>query len=115
MLCGWLSPEGKMITCLYMEHLDLAYELCEQHEFPIMSIPPDEVLVKHGWYKCYYSIFDYQVHLYGNDAGIITQEQKDVLRRDYEEHPEDWGKIGTIELKYLGVIDEEYDENGMLI
>ena len=29
MICGWISPEGKVYSCAYMEHLDLAYELFE--------------------------------------------------------------------------------------
>ena len=57
MICGWISPEGKVYSCAYMEHLDLAYELCAQIQIPCGTVP-DEELVKYGWIKAYFSIFD---------------------------------------------------------
>lgn len=112
MICGWISPEGKVYSCAYMEHLDLAYELCAQIQIPCGTVP-DEELVKYGWIKAYFSIFDPKVHLYSNDR--ITEAQKAVLREDFENHPEDWDKLGVYELEWLDVIEPIYDEHGLRI
>lgn len=114
MLCGWLSPEGKFHECNYWGHIDLAYDLCEQLGFSSENLP-DEALADHGWIKCFYSVFDYKVQLYSNEEGLITEAQKSFLRHNYEEFPEDWGRGGKLELKFLGVLDPEYDEFGCLI
>lgn len=115
MLSGWLSPTGEFHPCPYWGHIDLAYELLGDVEKTENT--PDEELVKKGWIKLYYSLFlaEEQQIYYNYDICRATEPQKEFLKKWYNEFPDSWGKVGIIELKTLGVLDEEYDENGCLI
>lgn len=115
MLSGWLSPTGKFHACSYWEHIDLAYELLgAEHKHTCAC--PDEELIQKGWIKLYTSIFaDGQQIYYNYDRPRATENQRVFLRQQYENNPDIWDKVGIIELKTLGVLDEEYDENGCLI
>ena len=118
MLSGWLSPGGELIECGYWGHIDRAYEILETHyELKhFYNNTPDEDLIQRGWIKLYKSMFSPEQQIYYNYyRPIATQDQKVFLKADYEKNPEDWGKVGKIELKELGVLDEEYDEMGCLI
>ena len=118
MLSGWLSPGGELIECGYWGHIDRAYEILETHyELKhFYNNTPDEDLIQRGWIKLYKSMFSPEQQIYYNfDRPMATEGQKIFLKADYEKNPEDWGKVGKIELKELGVLDEEYDENGCLI
>lgn len=112
MICGWISPEGKIYQCGYMEHLDMAYDLCAEIGIPV-GVVPDEELVKHGWIKVYYSVLDYQTYLYS--GAIITEAQKLVLREDYEKNPQAWHKLAIYEMEELGVLEPWYDADGFRI
>ena len=117
MLSGWLSPQGIMYECPYWGHIDLAYEILNtqygQRHF--YDNTPDETLVERGWIKLYTSIFSHNQEIYFKDSYRATLEQKDFLKNNYEQYPDNWSKVGIYELKFLGVLDEEYDEDGCLI
>lgn len=117
MLCGWLSPEGRMVDCNYWEHIEVAYELCEELNIKcsVAYFLPDEELVKRGWIKCYHSILDRMVHFYYRDDWRATPEQAEILSKDYFNHPEDYDRLSKLELKFLAVLEEEYDTDGCLI
>ena len=115
MLCGWLAPDGAFYNCDYMCHIDLAEEFCDRLGYPSIinerSQPADEVLVHHGWVKCYYSIFDRgHTRIYGPTR--LTEPQKAILREDYFEHPENWDKAERYFLEELEVLEPKYDESG---
>ena len=118
MLSGWLSPEGKFHACAYWDHIDCAYEILEkQYGYAhFYNNTPDEDLIQKGWIKLYTSMFAISQQIYYNyDTNRATQAQKEFLKDAYEKFLDDWDKVGIIELKTLGVLDEEYDENGCLI
>lgn len=118
MLSGWLSPTGEYHMCPYWGHIDLAYEILnKQYGYRhFYENTPDEDLIQRGWIKLYKSMFSPEQQIYYNfDRPIATEGQKIFLKADYEKNPDDWGKVGKIELKELRVLDEEYDENGCLI
>lgn len=115
MLYCWISPEGAFFDCEFMAHYDLAEEICEARGYSTIingkSKPADDVLVEnHDWIKAYSSLFDRQhIQLYTN--WNITEIQKQILRDDYFEHPENWDRHGKFTLEELGVIESEYDES----
>lgn len=115
MIYGWISPDGAVYDCEFMAHYDLACEFVDAYNYKTYYNgrfwPADEVLVHNGWIKCYTSMFDrVHVQLYGPDH--ITTEQKEILRDDYFNCPENWDKYGKYLLEELEVIDPEYDEKG---
>ena len=115
MIYGWISPSGEYFDCEFMGHYDLACEFVEAREYRTIwnhkCLPADEVLVRYGWIKAYTSMFDHtHVHLYGPTC--ITESQKEILRNDYFDHPENWDKYGRYLLEELDVIEPEYDEKG---
>ena len=48
-LLGWLSPEGKMYECEYLDHIATAEELCSEYGYTDEDIHYDDILMKHGW------------------------------------------------------------------
>lgn len=115
MLSGWLSPTGEFHPCPYWGHIDLAYELLGAEHKPECATP-DEELIQKGWIKLYTSMFaDGQQIYYNYDKCRATEVQRTFLKQAYDNFPNAWDKVGIIELKTLGVLDEEYDENGCLI
>lgn len=47
-IIGWLSPEGKMYDCEYMDHIDEASEIIKEYNYE-SSNRPDDILMNHGW------------------------------------------------------------------
>lgn len=108
MIYGWISPSGEYFDCEFMGHYDLACEFVEARGYKTIwdnrNLPEDEVLVRYGWIKAYTSMFDRShIQLYG--PARITEPQKEILRNDYFDHPENWGKYGKTILEDLEVID----------
>lgn len=47
---GWLSPDGKMYECDYMDHLYLAEKLIKEYNYTSEDTNiPDEILLEQGW------------------------------------------------------------------
>ena len=115
MLCGWLDPNGKLYKCEYWGHSDLAYQLVEDYKYKYdYSTPIEEVLIENGWIKLYYSMFD-RNHIQFYGPPFISEAQKNILRNDYFEHPDYWGKDGKFYLEEYDVIEPTYDERGIRI
>lgn len=114
MLCGWLSPAGEMIYCSYWDHYDTACDICNKLNITYDNLP-DEQLIELGWIKIFYSLFDIShILVYYKWGCRATDAQIQFLREDYEDEPDCWN-LAIRDLKDLGVLDEEYDENGALI
>ncbi len=105
MLCGWISPNGEYISCDCKGHLNLAHDIMEKYkyEWPV-NMPIDDYLVsRYGWIKAYYSIFD-NAYTRLWCPRHITEYQKQILRDDYFDHPENWDQCEQFTLEELDVI-----------
>ena len=115
MIYGWISPKGTVYECDFMGHYDLACEFAQAYKynpyFNGRSWPADKVLVHNGWIKCYTSMFD-RIHTRLYSPQKITDIQKELLRNEYFNHPENWDKYEKYVLEELDVIESEYDERG---
>lgn len=89
---GWLSPEGKLYECEYMDHIAEAERLVKKYKYKDDNPIKDDVLMNHHW-----------IHLTTTTFGIhtwmilwrdpwrnrLTQEQKNFLK-PYIEDYKDW-------------------------
>lgn len=51
--CGWVSPDCNTYSCGYMEHLDLAEDICEFVYKRFGDNRCDDFLLEQGWIKVY--------------------------------------------------------------
>lgn len=93
---GWLSPEGKLYPCGYMEHLGYADTLREELYPGVDSNEhPDDFLLNRGWVEL--TRFTFFGHKYmvifmwdDFDTGKLTPEQHHYLKPFVEDN---WDEI----------------------
>ena len=79
---GFISPDGDYYRCEFMGHGDLAFDICDEHNFPYFN-SAEAYLEEHGWCKVYNpcdNIHKYAVYV-GRDF-VLTKEQFAVLQTE---------------------------------
>ncbi len=85
---GWLSPEGKLYVCDFMEHISLADQLADKYEdYKPTHFRADDFLMEHNWIHITMTMF------LGHGYSIL-----------YYEHPK------PEQIRYLSPLLEEYLE-----
>ena len=84
MLCGFLSPDGKLYSCPYYGHMSLAEKLVAELKIKRTDMC-ENVLLKNGWICIRPS--DVYKAVYDDDGKIvfITDEQKEFFSKNREE------------------------------
>jgi hypothetical protein len=102
-LLGWLSPEGKMYECEYLDHIATAEELCSKYGYTDEDVHCDDILMKHGWvHLSMTTFFSHSWIIMWNEPWKqhLTIPQKHFLK-PYIEKWKDWLDPSSItDLKY---------------
>ncbi len=92
-IIGWLSPEGKMYECKYMEHLAKADELILEYNYLNNNNKSgDEILLNNHWVQLtMMTFFGHKWCIFWKDPwkNHLTSEQKNFLK-PYIEKFKDW-------------------------
>ncbi len=91
---GWLSPNGELIKCDFMDHSKVADELVEKYKYPSTRedyYRSDDVLMRNGWVHITMSMFNHKLHIYWDK--YLTDLQKIYLKPIFEDYKEDIDSI----------------------
>lgn len=99
---GWLSPEGRLYECDYMDHRWYGEKLVKKFGYKVLEedLDCDEVLFRNGWAKITSSIFHG-----GNIIFLpkyISIDMKEYLKGLPVEEMDDYTKR---EMEYRGIIE----------
>lgn len=114
--CGWLSPDGEFIPCEPMDHWNVAYELITEKKVikdlnNYSGIAPMDKLIEHGWIQISFLTLVGYGYIFMHNYKFGTELQKQFLRKFIENHKDDIGSHGWLDLHDIGVIDwDEYKQ-----
>ena len=107
-ILGWLSPDGKLYECGYMEHLAVADEICRQLGVDLETVQhKDDYLLEHGWvHLTCTTFFEHKWFvIFPHNTDRLTQAQHDFLK-PYVEDNIDWiSDLCRTDIKYEFEID----------
>lgn len=113
-ITGWLSPEGKMYNCEYMDHIAKADTLIKEYNYEKENNRPDDILMNHGWVhltKMSFCMPFPQWCIFWKDPSRrhLTEAQKIFLKPYIEEYKDFICESCITDLKYeFDFLQEEY-------
>ena len=104
---GWLSPQGEMYECGYMDHIYTARTLVNKYGYNDENSNSDEILINHHWAHLTVTTFfshSWMILWKNPYENHLTQEQKYFLK-PYIEEFKDW-----INSSCLRDLEDEFEE-----
>ena len=77
---GWLSPDGKLYECDYMEHVNQAEKLVEEYAYSGEHFREDQTLLNNGWAKIGIALMGEHGYVVNYQTRKLTYQQLDYLK-----------------------------------
>ena len=102
---GWLSPEGKLYECDYMDHRWYGERLVKKFEYETLEddLDCDDVLYRNGWAKITSSIFHKGKIIFLPKH--ISIDMREYLKELCESSFEEMDDYTKREMVYNGIIE----------